>query len=252
MITFKPADLITFVGDEGIYGFLFDWLVFAGVIWSVLNKQTFQVLILFTFWLVPREGTWMVSIPAAGLAATGFIQLVWPLFQKAFKPENAKARPPLAPGLLALTLVLLMVAGAVNALQYLQNQTALNISAAAIESLRQEQALIPPDAHVLVAGNLALIEWSPSLLEREVLNCEFGLEWQPDELRQALLIDKALDDNDIAGAMAVDRGYSGDTSVWLVGDPEQVAKLIAAADPSLEISIQDQTPELVFAIVQTK
>ncbi len=252
MITFKPADMLTFVGDEGIYGFLFDWLVLAGLIWAVLNKQAFQGVVLFAVWLVPREGSWMVAIPAAWLAAEGFIHLVWPLFQKAFKSEGIHNRPPLAPGLLAMTLVILMVAGAVNALHDLQNQAELQISASAVETLQHEQHMIPTDVHVLIAGNAALREWAPALLEREVLNCEFGLEWQPDELNQVYLINDALEANDLAAAMVVVQGYSGDKSLWLIGNPDQVEKLVADADPSLEISIQNQTPDLVFAIIQTK
>jgi|GEM_PF-922600 len=252
MVTFKPADNITFVGDEGIYGFLFDWLVLAGLIWAVLNKQAFQVVILFAVWLIPSEGCWLVAIPASWLAASGIVQLVWPMLQKAFAANGTNKRPPLAPGILALVLVLLIMAGSVNAAYDLQHQSELKISAAAIETLQQERQMIPTDAHVLIDGNFALREWAPALLEHEVLNCEFGLEWQPDELKQVYLINDALAANDLSTAMAVVRDYSGDTHLWLVGVPDQVAKLAADAGPSFEITIQDQTPELVFAIIQTK
>ena len=252
MITFKPADMITFVGDEGIYGFLFDWLVFAGLVWAVLNKQAFQVLIFFAVWLIPREGCWLVAIPAAWLAASGIVHLVWPLLQKAFSTSGANNKPPLAPGVLALILGLLIVDGSVNTLHDLQNQPELEISAAATETLRRERQIIPPDAHVLITGNAALREWAPALLEREVLNCEFGLEWQPEELRQVYLINDAIDANDLTAAMAVVHGYSGDSRLWLIGDPDQVAKLAADAGTTLDFSIQDQTPDLVYAIIQTK
>lgn len=252
LVTFKPADMITFVSDEGIYGFLFDWLVFAGMTWAVLNKQAFQVMIFFAVWLIPREGSWLVAIPAAWLAALGIVHLVWPLLQKAFSASGSNNRPPLAPGLLALILVLLIVAGAANTLHDLQNQPELQISAAATETLRQDRQLIPANAHVLIAGNVALREWAPALLEREVLNCEFGLEWQPDELKQVYLINDAIDANDLATAMAVLQGYSGDSRIWLIGDPNLVGKLVAEAVTTLDISIQYQTPDLVFAIIQTK
>jgi hypothetical protein len=52
--------------------------------------------------------------------------------------------------------------------------------------------------------------------------------------------------------MAIVQGYSGDSRLWLIGDPDQIANLTAEAGPTLEISIQNQTPELVFAIIQTK
>ncbi|MBI4731534.1 MAG: hypothetical protein HY781_05295 [Chloroflexi bacterium] len=251
ILTFKPADMIIFVPEEGLYGFLFDWLVFAGLLWAALNKQGFQVLLLFTFWLIPREGNWLVAIPAAWLAASGIVHLLWPLLQKAFSMRPGH-RPPLAPGVVALCLALLALASAVYAVGDLQSRADLQISAAATETLRQERDIIPAEAHVLIAGNMALQEWAPQLLERDVLNCEFGLEWQPEEFQQVRLINAALEEDDLAGAMDIVRDYSGDTSLWLVGDPEQVARLISAADPSLEISIREETPELVFALVQVK
>lgn len=71
-------------------------------------------------------------------------------------------------------------------------------------------------------------------------------------VKQVYLINDALHMNDLATAMAVVQGYSGDNSIWLVGNPDQVGKLAADAGPSLEISTQVHTPELVFAIIQTK
>jgi hypothetical protein len=252
MITFKPADMITFVGDEGIYGFLFDWLVFGGLIWVLLNKQGFQVLVLFSFWLIPREGSWLVAIPAAWLAGNGLIHLVWPVFQKAFNPTGANKRLPMAPGMLAMILIMLMAGGSLNALHDLQNQPELVITASEIETLQKEQQIIPVDAHILIAGNIALQEWAPAILEREVLNCVFGLEWQPGELRKVVLINNALDEDNLVSAMDVVKGYSGDSRLWLIGDPVQFAKLTASASPSLEIVVQYQTTELVFATIQTR
>jgi hypothetical protein len=250
LITFKPADMITFVSDEGIFGFLFDWLIFAGLIWAILNKQVFQVVILLAVWLIPREGSWLVAIPAAWLAALGLVHLVLPLIQKAFSTLGTNKKPPLAPGLLALILILLIIGNALFALNDLQNQPELLINPEVLKTLNQGRQLIPADAHILVAGNGALREWAPALLEREVLNCEFGLEWQPEELKQVNLINDAIADNDLAGAMAVVRDYSGDTSLWLVGDPGQIEELVAGSDLSLEVSIQMSAPGLVLAILQ--
>jgi hypothetical protein len=252
MITFKPADMVLFVSDEGTYGFLFDWLIFAGLIWAILNKRIHYVVLFFLLWLVPRLGSWLVAIPGALLAGLGIVHLVWPLFQQAFSPLKVQKRPPLAPGILLMILVLVVIAFPLFAVHDMLNRAELKFTPLEAITLRQEQAAIPTNAHVLIAGNGALREWAPALLEREVLNCQFGLEWKPDDLQEVNLINTALDDNDLTKAMAIIRAYTGDTAVWLVGDPDQVAKLSAAADPSLVISIQDQTPELVFATIQTK
>lgn len=250
LITFKPADMITFVSDEGVYGFLFDWLIFAGLIWAILNKQVFQVIIFLAVWLIPREGSWLVAIPAAWLAALGIVYLVFPIIQKAFSAMGVNKRPPLAPGLLTIILVLLMIGNAVFSLTDLKNQSELQISPEVIENAEQARQVIPAGAHILIAGNGALREWAPALLEREVLNCEFGLEWQPDELKKVNLINDALADNDLAGAIQVARDYSGDTNFWLVGDPGLFDDLVSGSNLPFTISIQARTPDLVIAIIQ--
>ncbi len=252
MITFKPADMITFVSDEGIYGFVFDALVFMGVVWAVLNRQVVHVIFLFALWLIPREGSWMVAIPAALLAGMAFVQIIWPLFRNAFSNHAINQRPPLAPGVLGLILAIVLIASPLLAVHDLLNQTELRFSSTQVNLLRRFQATIPPDAHVLIAGNGALREWAPALLEREVLNCEFGLEWQPDELQKVNQINDAIHVNDLTAAMLIVKSYSGDSHLWLVGDPVQVAELAKTAGNSYEVSIQDQSPELVLAVINTK
>lgn len=250
MLAFKPADMITFIGDEGTHGFLLDWLIFGGMFWALLNKHKFQVLIFFTFWLIPREGCWLVAIPAAWLAGLGITRLLLPMLGNAFKAGHTQRRPPLAPGVIAILLLILAVGGAWNALEDLKAQPQMRLSEPLISGLPQEGRLIPVDAHVLVAGDIALREWAPALLEREVLNCEFGLEWQPSEYIQVSQINQALLDNDLESALQLVEQYSGDTGVWLVGDPGLTTRLIAAAGTSLEASIASTTPELMIVYVK--
>jgi hypothetical protein len=251
-ITFKPADMITFIGDEGVYGFLLDWLVLAGLVWAVLNRKVSLVVLFFAIWLVPREGLWMVAIPAALLAGLGFVQLVVPLFRKAFQAVSPGGRPPLAPGVLGLVLVISLGAAPLLAIHDLLDQAELKFTPAEVAELEQAQAFIPADARILVAGDGALREWTPALLQREVLNCEFGLEWKPVDLQQVGLINAALFEDDLAKAMGVVRDYSGDTSLWLVADPDRIDALVASAAPGYQVVVREQTPELVFAVVQAK
>jgi hypothetical protein len=88
-------------------------------------------------------------------------------------------------------------------------------------------------------------------LKREVLNCIFGLEWQPEELLQVYRIYDTLESNYLTTAMADVWGYSGDTRLWLIGTPDKVVKLTVYAGMSIEISIQDQTPDFILGIIQT-
>jgi hypothetical protein len=218
----------------------------------MLNKHVYFVVIFFTLWLVPRLGSWLVAIPGALLAGFGLVYLVWPLFQKAFSSRKVNERPPLVPGVLLLVLVMVLIASPLLAVHDMLNRVEMKFTPVEAVTLYQERAAIPENAHVLIAGNGALHEWAPALLEREVLNCQFGLEWKPADLQKVYLINDALDGGDLAKAMAIIYAYTGDTTVWLVGDPNQVANLAEAAIPPLEITVQKQTSELTFAIVQKK
>jgi hypothetical protein len=84
------------------------------------------------------------------------------------------------------------------------------------------------------------------------LNCEFGLEWKPAALNLVYQINEALSANDLAAAISTMHTISGDSHFWLVGNTDQVAQLIANAGESLEISVQDQNPDLVYAVVNLK
>jgi len=252
MITFKPADMILFVSDEGVYGFLFDWLILAGLIWAALNKNVMTVVLFFTFWLIPRLGSWLVAIPGALLAGLGIVYLVWPLFQKAFSSHKVGETPPLAPGILLLILVLVIIASPLLAVHDMLNRVELKLTPQEVVALHSEQAVIPPDAHVLVVGNGALIEWAPALLQREVVNCQFGLEWRPKDLQEVYLINDALAAHDLAKAMTIIHAYTGDTMVWLVGEPSLFTKLAVVTDPALVVTIRDQSPEFVLATIQIK
>ena len=53
-----------------------------------------------------------------------------------------------------------------------------------IAALKIFQDNIPRNAEVVIIGNIALAEWGPPILQREVLNIEYGLEWQPEELKK--------------------------------------------------------------------
>jgi hypothetical protein len=99
ILSFQPA---------GAYlGFIWNWLIFAGLIWAVLKRHFLVVVIFVIFWLIPREGVWLVAVPAAILAGMGLVYVLWPLFEKAFQISSG-SRPPLAPGILAVILVILV------------------------------------------------------------------------------------------------------------------------------------------------
>jgi len=247
----RLQSLVGFSASEGVFGFVWAWLAFAGALWAALNRRLFVVVMLLAFWIIPREGDWLMAIPAAMLAAMGILYVLWPLVQKSL-PDDWQAHPPLAPGLLAVLLVSLIL---VNALLD-DNQALANadwrLAPPQVAALADLGGLIPPGARLLVVGSGALQEWSPTLLQREVLNTPFGLEWQPDELVHVLAINGALDKIDLKGALADVQDYTRDQKIYLLAPPQELAALLPGAPPSISITAVAATPELTLSLIEPK
>ena len=52
--------------------------------------------------------------------------------------------------------------------------------------------LIPSDENVVVIGNWGLIEWSPAIIQRVVVNNPFGLEWMLNRNEMNILLTQTL------------------------------------------------------------
>ena len=124
------------------------------------------------------------------------------------------------------------------------------IKADQIEALRQAREIIPASGQMIVMGNPGLREWSPYLLQREVLNTEFGLEWQPDEYHQIILANEELDDAknwlDVAEAV---QSLSDQKQVYVILDPGQLPEgfEMAKAGPFF---VKIRTPQLQIGILE--
>jgi hypothetical protein len=158
------------------------WRVFLyyGLLEALLRKKFVLIFWLMLLYLIPRE-IWVMSVPAAvciGFAVECLLERLQtaPFVQRSPQPHIWKA------GLLVslfLFTAILSYTHSTSALVELIQSNDQDISALQINDLKQMQALIPQNAPVCVAGNWGLIEWSPALLQREVLNNHYGLEWQP-------------------------------------------------------------------------
>jgi hypothetical protein len=66
------------------------------------------------------------------------------------------------------------------------------ITPAQVDGLRQASQIIPAGSEVIILSNDAVLEWGPYLLQREVINTKFGLEWQPARLARINLLNSSL------------------------------------------------------------
>lgn len=212
IISFQPA---------GNYlSFIWNGLILAGLIWSILKRHFMIVVIFILFWLIPREGLWLVAIPGAILAGVGVVYVFLPLFSKAFQVPDSR-RPPLAPGILGIILLILVFANTIFAITVMISEPEWMISREQIETLAEFQEMIPDNSRVIVLGNLALAEWAPVILQREVLNIEFGLEWQPDELDNAKAINATLADDDFENLIAAVVASTDDHKVYIISSSNE-------------------------------
>jgi hypothetical protein len=199
---------------------------------------------LIAFWLIPREGDWLVSVPASMLAGLGAVEVVGAMLQKALSVDR-RAHPDLASVLLLALLATLALVTAALSDQEILAKSNERLPPAWTEALSAMRADLPPQASVVVAsgGNSALPEWAPALLEREVLNTVFGLEWQPGEVKSVHRIDDLLDAHDLAGMLLTAQQYSGKQEIYLIAPPKQLRGLLAAAPPGVSVTpIVDKGP----------
>ena len=263
----RLQSLAGFSASQGVFGFVWAWLVFAGALWASLNRRFFVVAMLLAFWMIPREGEWLLAVPAAMMAAMGGLHVLWPLVHKSLPadwaepsafhwrgrpPCGSQTRPPLAPGLLAVLLVSLVLVNALLADSQAITNADWRLSPARVAALNDLRDALPPGARLMVSGNGALQEWSPSLLRREVLNTPFGLEWQPDELAHVDAINRALEAHDLRAALTAVEDYTGDKEIYLLASPEDLAILLLSAPQGTAITPVVATPELTLSLVEVE
>lgn len=172
---------------------VFFWTIttFMGLVWMLSKRNFFIPLAFLAMFCIPRENTWLTAFPAAWLVACGIADVLYPVIKSLsiFTPVG-KSR------FLGVSLVLIALSMTLQAFELMKVQ-AINeywkLEPDRIEALQKAREIIPASAQVIVLGNGGLREWSPYLLRREVLNTEFGLEWEPEEYHKIMSANQQLD-----------------------------------------------------------
>jgi hypothetical protein len=239
----RLRDIAHFSVSGGQFGFIWSWLALAGFLWAALNRRWFVPLMLMAFWPIPREGGWLVSVPASMLAGTGLVEVVGPMLQKVF-PRDRRSHPDVASAFLLALLAALALVGAASSDQVNLSEFDRRLPPRWLAALAEMRVSLPPDASVVVPGDSpALREWAPALLEREVLNTPYGLEWQPEELPSVNAIDDALQAHDLARMLFTAQHYGGKPEIYLIVPPRQLRDLLAGASTNISVTpIIDKGP----------
>jgi len=173
-------------------GSVFFWnlVIFLGILWHVSQGKFAMPLAFLVLFTVPREGVWLLALPAVFLFAHGVVNVLLSLIQSASITISRWKEL----GYISLVVFL----GCLMAFQSFSVSDALvadkqwQITAEQVKLVEQARLLIPPGGEVLVLGNDALREWSPYLLQREVINTKFGLEWKPVEQQAVTLLNDQI------------------------------------------------------------
>lgn len=216
--------LTAFNLTEDGWAFLWNTVIFLGLLWLCLRGRFALPLAFFALFSIPRENTWLVALPASLLFACGLVDFITRVVANPLTAENPESAGkkqsedgqknlrdlgalsdkdgqsfPFIRGWKSKVLVgILILIGARAIQQSFDLRQALiadkqwKISAEQVQLLQKNRNIIPKNASVLVLGNDALLEWSPVLLEREVVNTKFGLEWQPNELQRVYNLNQEL------------------------------------------------------------
>lgn len=178
--------LLKFMVVQDGAAFFWNLLIFLGILWHISQGKWALPLAFLALFSIPREAVWLIALPAALLFAHGFVDVLLNLMPPSTVMGGQwKGR---------VYLSFLVIVGFGMAFQAFTISDALvadrqwKITADQIRLVKDARALIPANAKVLVMGNDALLEWSPYLLQREVINTKFGLEWKPGDLQAIALL----------------------------------------------------------------
>jgi hypothetical protein len=232
--------------QDGVY--FWSIAILLGIGWLVWQRKLFLPLAFLALFSIPRENAWVTAFPAALLVAHGIADVLVPTI-KSMSVSTRRIRTGVmwaAFGLIGISLIL----QAFELVNFQVQDENWSLKPAEVEELRRARAIIPSSAQVIVLGNGGLREWAPYLLQREVLNTEFGLEWQPVEYRQIMSANQALDDaqswENISGAV---RSLTNQKQVYVILDPNDSSGWSDIADHASFV-VKMNTPELQVGILE--
>jgi hypothetical protein len=231
---------------DGIYFWSIAILLGSG--WLAWKRKLFLPLAFLVLFSIPRENAWVTAFPAALLISHGIADVLIPTI-KSLHVSTLLLRARIMWVVLGLILYS-MVTYAFDLIGSQVQNEYWKIKPVQIEAFRTAREIVPPVGQVIVIGNPGLREWSPYLLRREVLNTEFGLEWQPHEYRQIFSANQALDSaenwQDVVEAV---RLLTNQKQIYVILDPTDAPTALDITNGN-RFLIKMNTPELQVGILE--
>ncbi len=169
-------------GSGAKYPALWNALLLGGMVWALYRRRFDLLGVYLAFANIPREGDWLVSVPAALLMALGLVKLWLPFARRLGEeiPARVRGRRALEAALPAAALLIGLYHVNLHAVRPARD--ALPAFAGMAEVAAGVQAHTPAGAQLVVVAQDEALEWTPFLFERTVANMRFGAEWLPEKL----------------------------------------------------------------------
>ncbi len=210
----------------GDYAFIWNVLILIGLLWYFFKEKWFIPILFFTLALIPREGVWITALVSPLLVGVALADFALPLFEKGLAQISKKNLRLSLFTFIVLAFISSLIINTILAIEEQINDDDWKISAVQIDEIEKLREEIPPDAQILVIGNEALLEWTPQIIRREVINTHYGLEWQPDEYVTIIKINETIEEaqswDDI---FAVLRDNVDVENVYILSDKDYLFRL---------------------------
>jgi len=171
--------VLDFSVTYGGWQFFWNVTIFLGLLWLILRGKFTWPLVFLALFSIPRENIWMIALPSAILFAYGVVDFIGSVNNHPNESQPWRK-------IVTISAIILVAGWAVYQSFDLVNGVIVDrqelLTHEQIQTIQTARDLLPKGAKVVVLGNAALMEWSPFLLEHEVINNTFGLEWKPVQL----------------------------------------------------------------------
>ncbi len=202
--SFKNTLLRFSASEGGDFARFWDAILLASAVYALLERRDWLLPAwMVALLLIPREGTWLASVPGSLMAGQFMAHEVLPRIKHAldsilFNSRNHLLRFAVFCLLtyLGFHIVYLLYAHPGWAYVLPRRVSPVQITEETVEALAWGEKNLPADARIVVLYNGNVEDWTPHYVRRTVVNMVYGTEWEPEERRQAQKLNEALKECD--------------------------------------------------------
>lgn len=166
--------------------FLWDVMVFCGILWAISKRKYALVAWFFTTFCIPREGNWLAALPASILAGIGIEQVFHRLVSKERFGQYWRGAFWFIFYMYVFLYPFWMIKNAGNLYQK-------GYWSEAITGMQWCEQNLPQNSTIIALTDAQIREWVPHVAKQTVLNVQQGAEWEPETYRNITALNIELD-----------------------------------------------------------